>query len=129
MNFSRAKSDTAGSGSAVAAAASPTMTAAAAVRVTVRAPPSIESIVLPAAPGGQARVAPAGAVAGRGHLVRRLRQAGGAPFQRRHEPDRDAEALEPLREPRRIRVDDVAADDLVPDRQDRRRSHCASIGP
>ena len=32
---------------------------------------------------------------------------------------RDAERLEPLREPRRVRVRDVAGDDLVADRQDR----------
>ena len=35
------------------------------------------------------------------------------------EDDADAERLEPLREPRRVRVRDVAGDDLVADRQDR----------
>src|SRR5581483_2239158 len=40
------------------------------------------------------------------------------------EQDRDSELLQPLREPRAVRVLDVAGDDLVADRQDRGRRHC-----
>ena len=49
---------------------------------------------------------------------------------RRGEDDADAERLEPLREPRRVRVHDVAGDDLVADREEGRAHHvgvCRSV--
>src|SRR5207245_9201435 len=44
----------------------------------------------------------------------------------RDQRDRDSEPFEPLGEPRSVRVRDVAGDELVADRQDRRGAHAAT---